>query len=888
MTTKSAMEWNLGGEGWELKGFWPWVPLKGTSMEIGNELMGVTDWMSATVPGGVHHDLYRAGLLANPYQDLNSLQAEWVENRWWVYRKKFRAPSHASGTMQLICRGLDYEAMVYWNGALLGEHKGMYEAAAFDVTDHYRAEEEVELLVVFKQAPDEMGQIGRTSETFTQKSRFNYKWDFSTRLVNVGIWDDIVLAAKGAYSLGELSVTTDVQDESGQGLIRVESSVERNGRAAGESEAAADSPAVIVKLYAPDGALSQTKRIVPDDAGRARCTIAVEAPLLWYPSGYGDQPLYRVELTLADDAREYDSRSLRTGIRKLEYMQNEGSPADALPYTFVVNGRKVYVKGANLTPLDHMYGNVTDERYSWMARLAKEGNLNLLRIWGGGIIEKSALYDLCDEHGILIWQEFIQSSSGIDNEPSKRPEFLPLLARNAVAALKDRRNHVSLTVWSGGNELMSAPNVPSTFADENLAMLRELVRLHDPGRLFLPTSASGPVQYITEERGVSHDVHGHWKYMGNPDHYRIYGQADHLFHSEFGVDGLSGVKSIRKFIGEAHRKPVPMKDSLVWRHHGEWWDTFDRDTTLFGKMTMLSLFADCSQWIQAEGLRYILDANRRRKFNNSGSIIWQLNEPWPNVTCTNLVDYYMEPKMAYYWVREAFRGRRASLDYARLDCSAIEAMSLPVYVATDGESAECLVCAEVLDSAGAVLHGQAFQGCTSPDKTLLLGSLSFQAPETADGLFYVRLTLTVNGEEAEQSGTPYIFSTRPAPIYAPALSIAGGKLAAEALGEWVTDSMDSATTDDAVHARDYAVKNTGDRVLLHVYPIERADLYWTQASDAYFTLFPGEERIVRVTCRKRTGELFAESSTSAADDAQGRPRIEFVYFNAAAAANTYP
>ncbi|MFB9329428.1 glycoside hydrolase family 2 TIM barrel-domain containing protein [Paenibacillus aurantiacus] len=911
MTTMNAMEWNLGGDGWELKGFWPWVPLKGTSMEIGNELMGVTDWMPATVPGGVHHDLYRAGLLANPYRDLNSLHAEWVENRWWVYRKRFQAPVHAGVTMQLICRGLDYEAMVYWNGVLLGEHKGMYEAAAFDVTDHYRAEEDVELLVVFKQAPDEMGQIGRTSETFTQKSRFNYKWDFSTRLVNVGIWDDIVLAAKGAYSLGELSVTTDVRD--GAGLIRVEAAIERNGNrgigsavgteetrsetprdAAGsgakQSDTEAGSIVLIVKLYDPDGRLAQTKRIAPNDAGLAACTLEVESPRLWYPSGYGDQPLYRVELIMADDAGEYDSRSLRTGIRRLEYIQNEESPVDALPYTFVVNGRKIYVKGANLTPLDHLYGNVAGERYDWMVRLAQAGNLNLLRIWGGGIIEKKALYDLCDELGILVWQEFIQSSSGIDNEPSKRPEFLPLLACNAAAALKDRRNHVSLTVWSGGNELMSAPNVPSTFADENLAMLRELVRLHDSGRLFLPTSASGPVQYITEERGVSHDVHGHWKYMGNPDHYRIYGQADHLFHSEFGVDGLSGVKSIRKFIGEAHRKPVPMKDSLVWRHHGEWWDTFDRDTSLFGPMTALAQFADCSQWIQAEGLRYILDANRRRKFNNSGSIIWQLNEPWPNVTCTNLVDYYMEPKMAYYWVREAFQSRRASLDYARLDWSAGETISLPVYAATDGESADCLVCAEVVDSAGAILHGQAFQGCTSADKTLLLGSLSFQAPETADGLFYVRLTLAVNGEEASGPSAPYIFSTRPDPIFAPALAIAGGKLEAEALGEWVPETGNDDIADDSVLTREYVVKNTGDRVLLHVYPTERTDLYWTMASDAYFSLFPGEERVVRVTCRKRTGELFADASSDDAHalDAQERPHIDFHYFNAAAAANTYP
>ncbi|MBE7680110.1 glycoside hydrolase family 2 protein [Paenibacillus sp. P13VS] len=848
---------------WELKGFWPWVPVKGTSMEIGNELMGVTDWIPATVPGGVHVDLFQAGLIDNPYRDLASTHCEWVENRWWVYRTVFTAPALAGEAYELICKGLDYEALVYWNGILLGEHHGMYEPAVFNVTDGFRPEVTVELLIVLKHAPDEMGQIGKTSETFTQKSRFNYKWDFSTRLVNVGIWDDIVLVARQRYAIEELSVTTNTEGE--LGLVRVDAVVKAYGEGLGLVMTTAE-------LTAPDGKIVASKQNWIKPGESFSHTFVVESPDLWYPNGYGEQPLYNMKIELEQNGTVYDSRQLRTGIRKLAYDLNENSPVDALPYTFVVNGRKIYIKGANLTPLDHMYGNVDKARYDWIVQMAKEGNLNLLRIWGGGIIEKSFLYELCDEMGILIWQEFIQSSSGIDNEPSKKPTFLELLSRNAVYALRERRNHVCLTVWSGGNELMSAPNVPSNYEDSNLAMLRKLVAEYDPGRLFLPTSASGPVQYITEERGVSHDVHGHWKYMNNPDHYRIYGGADHLFHSEFGVDGLSGLKSIRKFLNPRYQRPVSMKDCIVWRHHGEWWDTYDRDLELFGKLDTLESFVDCSQWIQAEGLRYILEANRRRKFENSGSIIWQLNEPWPNVSCTNLIDYYNEPKMAYYWVSETFRMRRASLDYSALHAEVGEKQEFPVYVSTDGESADCTVIADVLDSRGQLIHQQTFSGRSQADQSLFLGMLNVQVPQTVDGLFYVRLSIGINAEIVQQQTDPYIFSTAGKHVYASSLKLSDGKLEAEPANTWQLSCSETLE-------RSFTVRNTGSEALLHVYPTECTDLYWMKADHAYFTLFPGEERHIKVHCKRKTDELFTESSGLSE---HREPEIEFSYFHAAA------
>jgi beta-mannosidase len=863
------MELSLADKIWDLKGYWPWVPVKGNSMEIGNELLGVTDWISATVPGGVHQDLFRAGLIEDPYKDRNSLHCEWVENRWWAYRSVFEKPNMNGERIELVCKGLDYEAIVFMNGTKLGEHKGMYHPAVFDVTSVIRESDMLELMIVFKQAPDEMGQIGKTSETFTQKSRFNYKWDFSTRLVNVGIWDDVVFCVHQAYSLDDISLSTDVED--GNGIVKLSASIKPCGKGGGVNQQ------LTAKVTITDSDGNQVvqweQKAATDDDIRIKLVVANAR--LWYPNGYGDQPLYDVRFTLSDGNRQLDERNYKTGIRKLRYANNENSPSDALPYTILVNDRKIYIKGANITPLDHLYGNVAEERYDWMVHLAKTAHINMLRIWGGGIIEKTYLYELCDRHGILIWQEFIQSSSGVDNIPSKQPVFLALLWQSAEAALKERRNHVSLVVWSGGNELMSAPDKPSTYEDENLSLLKEMVERYDPERLFLPTSASGPVQYITERKGVSHDVHGHWKYQGNSNHYRLYGQSDCLFHSEFGVDGLSAKKSLAKFISAQHLRPDNMRDNLVWRHHGEWWDTYDRDEELFGGFGELSAFVDSSQWIQAEGLRYILEANRRRKFSNSGSIIWQLNEPWPNVSCTNLVDYYMETKMAYHWVRNAYQPNHVSMDYSKLDYQAGEAFRSPVYVHRSGESTVVTVLAELLNSEGSICGEWTFTGVTEGDKVLEAGTLVFQAPDTSDDLFFIRLTLRVAGEKDNSEPNLYLFSTHEGALYETAFGLANPSLSVQSMGDWISASA-KVGKGAIVRERTYCVANNGTRAALHVYPQESTDRYWMVADTAYRTIFPGESMTFKVTCIPKAEGLFEEGGRSGS--LEGMPEIDFFAF----------
>ena len=491
---------------WKVKGYYPWVPLKDRSMETGKELQGITDWIDAAVPGGVHYDLYKAGLIPYPYKDMESLKCEWVENRWWLYRTVIHRENIKGRYQSLVLEGIDYQAVIYINGKECCRHEGMYEPIVIDISKEVVSGDDLELKILLMHAPDEMGQIGMTSQTYTQKSRFNYKWDFSTRLVNLGIWKDCYIRVEEEALWESPYLYTDYQQ--GKGYVHFSAGIRRRGYEAEGCEA-------VITLIDEKGEVRQT---LPITGNQVSGTFVVEDPALWYPNGYGTQELYQIRMELKKGPRLLDSYEQEIGIRSIEYRTNEGSTESALPYTLCINHVPIYVKGVNMTPLDHIYGNVKKEHYEYIVKMMKNMNVNLVRVWGGGLIEKEIFYQLCSRYGIMVWQEFIQSSSGIDNIPSKRPEFLNLLKRTAESAVKSLRSYTSLTVWSVGNELTDEHFVPSGYEDENISMLKQTVELLDPQRIFLPTSASGPREFVTREKGVSHDVHGNWNYMGNPCH----------------------------------------------------------------------------------------------------------------------------------------------------------------------------------------------------------------------------------------------------------------------------------------------------------------------------------------------------------------------------------
>ncbi len=834
------MEISLSNLNWEVKGYWPYVPEKEKSMETGQTLHGVTGWIPAKVPGGVHADLYRAGMLENPYFGLNSLTCEWVENRWWMYRASF--PSVLEGhdltkeNVSLLCKGLDYDADLFLNDEKIAEHRdGMFVPLQVELTGKFR--EENRLVVIFRGIPREMGQIGYTSRTSTQKSRFNYKWDFSTHLVNIGFWQDVVLKVGETVCLEDDFLRSEYDGQ--KGFLRFSGQVQgRKETASGLLRMKVSGPVYQNLPSLPAKGRSATAATPTEISGEwevpangaVAAELSIESPALWYPNGAGEQPLYFVTVEYLENGCVLWQKQYQQGIRSLQLAHNEQEHKNALPYTFVVNGKKIYCKGVNMTPLDHVYGCVDTKRYEAMVRYMVNAGVNLVRVWGGGLIEKEEFYRLCDENGLMVWQEFIQSSSGIDNIPCEDEAFLRLLKKNTEAAVRQKRNHTALAVYGGGNELMEREDTPVSLDNKNVRMLAEIVNRLDGTRMFYPTSATGPREFLSRDKGVSHDVHGSWRYEGNPNHYSFYGNSDNLFHSEFGMDGVSCVSSLEKFLPESALHPTPMSGDLNWQHHGEWWGTYFRDCEIFGDIPKtrehLQEFVDCSQYMQAEGLRYIIESDRRRAFQNSGVIIWQINEPWPNASCTNLVDYYHVPKAAYSQTVRVFEPFHVSMEYPGLTLVPGETVRFPVWLSHDGEAQKAQVKNQVLSKSGSIFAEETLETTAPENRSAQVGFCQFTVPQ--EPLVFVRL-LAECGENTSEN--VYIFGTQKD-------GVLSGLRTSKAKVE-VLEETDTPLSGGSIH-KTVKLKNTGTETAVQV-SMETPG-YCLLGKENHLTLFPGKCR----------------------------------------------
>ena len=820
---------------WEISGYYPYVPqLAVIEPKLGNSITG---WIPAEVPGSIHSDLFKAGWIDDPYFDMNSLKCEWVENRWWVYRNIFNIKLKNGARYHLHMNGLDYKCRIYLNNSLLLIHEGSFIPVDIDITDTLQSENNY-LQIVFESAPDEESQAGHASHTHTQKSRFSYKWDFSTRMVPVGIWDDIWIETTGDGIIDDVWLIPELMSNKGKLTLRA-NCVFNTLNEHKEYE-------IKCGLYLENNCIAENHELFSFHHGmnRADMEVWIDDPKKWYPNGLGEQPLYQVRIDLCVDRTLSHQWQGKIGFKDLEWIQNEKSPNDSLPYCMQVNGERMYIKGVNLTPFDMLIGTVDEDRYRCFLQQIRAANINLVRVNGVGLIEKECFYDLCDTYGILIWQEFIQTSSSMDRIPPHSSTYLDILGATSKAAIKGKRNHVSLACYSGGNELNDAPHKAATFSNPNIAFLKRLVDEFDTGRMFFPTSSTGPSEFLEFGRqGISHDVHGPWNYKPN-EHYLLFNQSDSLLHGELGAEGMSHMDSLSRFLKTEDLVVTSMKENLVWRHHGDWWDTFERDIKLFGSLPDLKKFVNISQMMQAEGIRYALESNRRRKYHNSGSIMWAFNEPFPNVSNTCLVDYYGVPKVAYYAAQDAFSPLHMSLKYEKIIFKRGETFEAEVFMNNSLKETSATWQIQVLNLAGKVLYE--FKGCTeiALNSVCLIRTINFPIMDDIPDVILVRLLYSRSGEEAnaynERSElNEYLFSTHENAPFSSLLTHQGSVLE-------YTQEAQRQVTDDRHEERTYSVTNSGDSVAMFVAPVITGENDFLFSKYSYKCLLPGETRKYRV------------------------------------------
>jgi len=473
-------------------------------------------WWPATVPGSVVADLHRAGELPDPYHGRNSRAVEWVAERSWVHRRPVDVPALGPAERAVLeLDGVDPGGTVLWDGTEVGRVEGVYHPARLDVTAGCPEPRRHVLAVVVDPAAHSEPQVGRTERVRVHAPRMNQGWDFCPRLRHQGVWRPVRLRV-GAVHLHDVSVRTETDADLEHGVVHV--------RAAVDAPAGAD---VAVRAALRDG-----ERVVASQpAGRTGggpvdLRLDVPGPEPWWPNGLGAQRRYRLEL-LATCAAGEDRWAADVGFRHARMVANPGSPPGALPYTAVVNGRTVPLTGWNWVPADALHGSVDPARVDHLVRLAARSGARLLRVWGGGLLETETFYDACDRAGLLVWQEFSQSSSGMQSAPATDAGFVALMRAEAEVVVPPRTHHPSLLMWGGGNELDDGGVPLDETRSPVLAALRDAVHRLDPGRHWVPTSPSGPrfhhrPDVIAADPDGQHDVHGPWEHQGLEAHHAVH------------------------------------------------------------------------------------------------------------------------------------------------------------------------------------------------------------------------------------------------------------------------------------------------------------------------------------------------------------------------------
>ena len=673
----------LSGNDWKLVG---WVKHQwhyGKVMETNGFSAPVVTEIPATVPGSVQTDLFNNGVIEDWNIGTNFRNIEWVENREWVYTKTFNA-SEKADKYYLYFEGLDFNGFVFLNDKQVLEFNEMMIPYRVDVTDAIYLDKENQLKIVFLQPPEVDGQVGYTSKTSILKSRFNYGWDWCPRLVNIGIFGDVWFEAVNTAYIEDFYPKTTLY--------------ENGGCLCGELTLACLDKAelsVSLALKKDDKIIDKTEGSFSAVKGTNDITLNLNSLNVenWFPLGFGNQPLYTAVITVCDkDGNVITTNKKQVGFRKIEYVVPDGAPENCLPYSVKINGRFIPLRGIDWVPLSPFYGSVREKDYRFILERFAKMNCNIIRVWGGANKETETFYDLCDKLGIMVWQDFPQSSSGIDNTPNEDPAYIENLLKISKQHILHTRSHVSLTYWCSGNELYLPNYLP---VDEeisgNIRALGNLVREHNPEILYLPDTPSRipDPRFNGESEGgwINGDAHGPWDYIGPDRHYTYFYEEKSLLFSEVGAPSSARPEIIKKCCTKDIWPPSYRNE--FWSSRGAWWIRLDELTELFGNFEdypdRLAAYIAASRFTQAEALKTTCAAIRYFDAKRTGLIVWMGAEPFPNAQNTSLLEFDGYAKPAFYETKKGFSHQLGGLKYDRPYADEKGEIKFTPFLCTDNE-----------------------------------------------------------------------------------------------------------------------------------------------------------------------------------------------------------
>ena len=602
----------------------------------------------ASVPGSVYHDLLTAELIPDPFWRDNETEALKLMEHDFTYTRAFDVPESllACRKVLLRCEGLDTLAEIAVNGAPVGEANNMHRTWEFDVKEALRPGENRIAVTLrsptrFIRQADAACHLDGASDAMRgfphiRKAACMFGWDWGPRLPDAGIWRDIEIIGVERARIGGVLVRQ--RHEGGRVTLSLDTHISRYG--GGELR-------VDATVTAPDGR-------VFTGAGK-RCEIEIDDPMLWWPRGYGDQPLYTVRVALTLDGAELDSWQRRVGLRTLTVKREKDEWGEC--FCHCVNGVSIFAMGADYIPEDNLLPRVTPRRTRRLLEDAAAANMNTVRVWGGGYYPDDWFYDACDELGLLVWQDFMFACG----EYRLTEAFEANLRAEFADNVRRLRHHASLALWCGNNEMesftgdgrwFSAKRTQADYIKIFEYIIPQVLKDEDPDAFYWPSSPSSGGSFDDPNNPDVGDVH-YWDVWHGMKPFTDY--RNHLFRyvSEFGFQSFPPMATIEAFTLPEDRNAF----SYVMEKH-------QRNASANGKIAeylsatyrypaTLDAFVYASQLLQAQAIQYGVEHWRRHRGRCMGALVWQLNDCWPVVSWASL-DYYGRWKALHYYEKRFF------------------------------------------------------------------------------------------------------------------------------------------------------------------------------------------------------------------------------------------
>ncbi len=631
------------------------------------------EWLPAQVPGCVHTDLLANGKIEDPFYRLNEHDQQWIDKVNWEYKTTFIVDEEMllRDRLALDFKGLDTYADVFLNDVQILSADNMFREWLVDIKPQLQNGQN-ELRILFRspivegikkydangyvipvsdndQAINGEVEGGKMVSVYTRKAGYNFGWDWGPRLVSSGLWRPVYFLAWDDARIENLQIKQNSVSENEASLTAV---FEIDATSAKTARVSVENEGVV---------LANQEIKLTEGISSYSVDFKIDNPKLWWTNGLGEAHLYTLKGKLIVDGRS-EEKSERVGIRTLELVRDKTETGTS--FYFRLNGVNVFMKGANYIPNDIFPARVTHQMYENVIHTSKISNINMLRVWGGGIYENDEFYDLCDENGILVWQDFMFACAMFPGDQA----FQENVKAEAIDNIKRLRNHPSIALWCGNNEILSAwfgwgwkqkeeaksqenaDKIWKSYTDIFHNILPDAVAEYDPARKYWDSSPSAGMGIVSDlANGDDH----YWGVWWGKEPFKNYATHIAPFMSEYGFQSFPELKTVKQYatpedydifseVMKSHQRSSIGNGTIEYYMLQDYKKPKDFESFLY-----------VNHVLQAEGIKFALEGHRRAAPFCMGSLFWQINDCWP-VASWSSTDYYQRWKALQYFVKKGF------------------------------------------------------------------------------------------------------------------------------------------------------------------------------------------------------------------------------------------